>query len=129
MRTFLLSTLAIGFLTACVTPVIPMPPPNPLLMELKQVDPQKGEVVLSGSPGAAQGGTLVHIFHPHSGKGQILETGQDGSFASDPIRAAEGDQLEVWSARFVAESEPSSVLCIVVRYVEGGVTECPKKVE
>jgi hypothetical protein len=129
VRTFLLTTLAVGFLAACVTPVIPMPPPDPSLMRFEQVDPTKGEVVLSMSASDPHGGTLIHIFHPKSGKGQILQAKQDGSFVSDPIKAAEGDQLEIWSARFVAESEPSSVVCIVVRYVEGGVMECPKKVE
>lgn len=116
MRTFLLTTVAVGFLAACVTPVIPMPPPNPSLMQFNQVDPTKGEVLLSGDAGATQGGTLVFIFHPASGKGQIIQAAQDGSFASDPIKAAEDDQLEIWSTRFEAESEPSSVVCILVRY-------------
>lgn len=120
MRGLLQYTLmACALSAACVTPVIPLPPPAPATMAISQVDPDKQQVVLSGGKSDPHGGVLFHIYHPASGKGQIVQAAQDGSFVSDPITAAEGDRLEVWATRFIAEGDPSSVICILVSYDSG----------
>jgi hypothetical protein len=98
----------------CVTPVIPLPPPNPSLMSLT-ADTNKGEIVISGKASDPHSDALYYFYNLRTGYGTIALAQPDGSFTTQPLEAKDGDKLDLWTSRF-GEDEPSSVVRVIVRY-------------
>ena len=112
-RTFVILALA-AVAGACVTPVIPLPPPDPSRMGLT-VDEERSEIVITGQPSQAHSDALFSFLNVRTGHGVVTVARGDGSFTTEPMKARDGDLLDLWVSR-VVEDEPSGVVRVVVRY-------------
>ena len=117
----LTTSLLLVLVGGCVTPVIPLPPPDPTRLSIT-VDAAKGEVVLVGKTDSPLADVLIYLFNVETGKGNITRASADGSFITDPLPVADGGMLELWAARD-GDDSPSSVRCLVVSYT-GTFTLC-----
>lgn len=114
--------LVLVALNGCVTPVIPLPPPEPRLMALDQT---KKEIVLAGDPSSAHAGALIFVFNQRTGMGTITQASPtDGRFVTQPIKVEDGDRMDIWAARF-AEDDPSSIRCKKVDFTRKAIADCP----
>jgi hypothetical protein len=113
MRRLLGSFLLVGILGGCVTPSIPIPPPEADLMTFR----------LTGEPGNTVAsfeypqhptlqGAVVYVYNRDKGKGIIEAANPDGSVGpTEPVRADLGDQIVV---SFVRDEQTAST-CIRLR--------------
>jgi hypothetical protein len=84
--------IAVG---ACVTPSIPVPPPDPQQMSFA-LDGTGGTATFAYSGDPNLGGDTVYVFNRRVGKGVIDTARVDGSIGpTDPFVAAAGDPIEV----------------------------------
>ncbi len=109
-------------LASCVTPVIPLPPPENVY--LKELDQTLKQVVVAGPASGPHGDALFYVLNQRTGRGTITQGEPDGSFVSAPLEADDGDRLGIWAARF-SEDAASSVLCEVVDYKQKALVDCP----
>lgn len=90
--------LALGFvLGGCVTPSIPIPPPDPAKMTFDVVvDGGQSQAVFAYAPEDNYSGATVFIFNRELGVGIIETARADGSVGpTRPLAAAVGDQIVV----------------------------------
>jgi hypothetical protein len=106
---------------ACVTPQIPLPPPDIELMGVTVADPQREEIELSAPANDRTRGALVIVRNERTGDGVVTTAAADGSFRTIPFAAAEGDRLNMFYKR---AEEYSDDACGVVRYAKGGLDDC-----
>jgi len=86
----LVLAIALG---ACVTPSIPVPPPDATRMTFA-VDPTQGTATFSYP--SATPGAIVYVFNRNAGQGVIDTARADGTVGpTAPFPAAVGDQLDV----------------------------------
>src|SRR5262249_35166949 len=97
---------------ACVTPSIPVPPPDPQAMSF-QVAAAGGTATFSyASSNRNLGGAIVYVFDRQQGKGIIDTAHDDGSVGpTPPFAAAVGDAIDV---TFQQGSQSQSI-CVVLR--------------
>jgi hypothetical protein len=104
----------------CVTPVIPLPPPRSLKLEL--IDTSRKMITLSGQ---SAGGSLVYILNQDTGGGVISQADEeDGTFTSPELRAEDKHRLLIWSARWTDDA-PSETTCMEVNYQNRTLNVCP----
>lgn len=85
MRRVGLVLLVLGF-AGCVTPSIPIPPPDPAMMTFTvTVEGNMSSAVFSYPPKADYGDALVYVFNRDQGVGVIEQARPDGSVG--PTRA------------------------------------------
>ncbi len=99
-REFLAACAAVATVVAsggCITPSIPIPPPDPALMSFS----------ISAAPGATTAvfaypathnyaGSVVYLYNRDQGVGIILDANADGSVGpSQPLAAVAGNQVVV----------------------------------
>jgi hypothetical protein len=115
--------LALG--AACVTPVIPLPPPNIREMGVKVTDPTNHLIVISGPVLDSSQPTAHYVFiiNESIGKGVITLSKDDGSFTTEPFEARDGDTLRLWAAH-APQSKSSELTCGIVSYATGKLNEC-----
>lgn len=106
---------------ACVTPQIPLPPPDISIMGVTVADPDREEIELSAPANDRTRGALVIVVNARTGDGVVTTAGADGSFRTIPFVAAEGDRLGMFYKR---AEEYSDDACGVVRYAKGGLDDC-----
>lgn len=93
--------LAIGLivlgLTACVTPSIPIPPPDPSQMTFTvTTSGTDSTAVFSYPPKADYGDALVYIYNRDQGVGIIQQARPDGSVGpTNPVAAKINEQIVV----------------------------------
>ena len=121
MRRLLLLFPLLG-ITACVTPVIPLPPPNPESYSLA-ISATKDTIVLSGPADSVQRGVLLFTWNVRTDKGVIVRAADDGSFKTDPLEARDGDELNLWTARG-ADEVSSDIACAVVDFAGSRLQRC-----
>jgi len=102
--------LAAMILAGCVTPVIPIPPP---IFELERQDLTQTVVVKSGQASGQHANALIYFLNLTTGEGVITQADEYGKYRSAALKAIEGQQLELWAARF-ADDSPSSIICFVL---------------
>lgn len=94
IRTALLALLCWLFTqTSCVTPSVPIPPPEPEKMVFSY-DAMAGTASFAFDPDPSYGGAIVYVFNRNQGLGIIETAAPDGSVG--PTRAfsvALGDQV------------------------------------
>lgn len=114
LRSLIACGLCCGVLLAlagCITPSIPIPPPDPEQMTF-EVELQTGSAQFSYSPSGAYAGAAVYVFNRAKGTGVIDTARADGSVGPTlPFPAALGDSVVV-----TFESEQQTVsTCVVIR--------------
>ena len=119
-------------LTACNTPMIPLPPPEPepqdMVVAVYKADPTRlvfsAEAATPGARLSFPARALVTIFDDDSGYGTLVTAGGDGSFVSDPVTAEEGDRVRIGYES--EEGELSEELCLRVALGRQGPDDvCP----
>lgn len=100
MRPVRLTLFAIGLvvaLGACITPSIPIPPPDPAQMQFHfSGDANNRYASFSYPPNVNYVGAIVIVYDRNKGKGVIQDADADGGVAmTDPVRADVGDDVVV----------------------------------
>lgn len=86
--------LSLG-LSGCVTPSIPIPPPEPELMTFA-IDLEGGVVTFAYDPEPNFGDAVVYVFNRDRGRGIITTARPDGSVGpTEPFPAAVDEQITV----------------------------------
>jgi hypothetical protein len=114
MRRLVLSLVVVA---GCVTPSIPIPPPDPEAMEFA-LDTDVGEATFSYPPNANYADAIVYVYNRDEEMGVIVRARVDGSVGpTPPFPALIGDRIAV-----TIEAEVQVVsTCVTLR--EGGVTD------
>lgn len=109
MKILLPPGMFVWFLTSCITPSIPIPPPNPDQMTFEV---EFGVARFSYAPAGRYAGANVYIFNRSKGVGVIDTARDDGSVGPTlPMPATLGDQVVVSFAR---DDETVST-CVLLR--------------
>jgi len=95
-RSIGLILLVFGF-AGCVTPSIPIPPPDPALMTFAvTVDGQTSTATFAYPPKADYGDAIVYVFNRDQGVGIIEQARPDGSVGpTRPVSAQINEQIVV----------------------------------
>jgi hypothetical protein len=110
--------LLLAGLSDCVTPVIPLPPPDPESYAVA-LSADQDRVTISG---AAATGSLIYMLNRNTGSGTIT-TAQGGLFKTEPMSARHGDRLDIWTARGIDEAA-SDTVCATVDLSALKLTRC-----
>lgn len=87
--------IGLAVVSGCITPSIPIPPPDPAKMVF-EVDGVGGTAVFSYPPDVNYQGALVFVFNRDRGVGVIQQANADGSVGpTQPVAAAVDEQLVV----------------------------------
>lgn len=123
MRRFAVLIVLLGF-AGCVTPSIPIPPPDPSKMAFT-VGTDAGGMIVSASlrypSTTSYHGGLVYVFNRSQGKGIIELVNPDDSIGpTTPVAAAAADQLVI----SVESDEQTVSTCVLLQ--EGAPSSyCP----
>lgn len=91
----LVAAITVVTVDGCVTPSIPIPPPDPAKMTF-QVFPQTGTASFAYPPEQNYIGAVVYVFNRDSGRGIIETAHDDGSVGpTQPLGAAIGNSIVV----------------------------------
>ena len=112
----LLAALLLG--GGCITPSIPIPPPEPERMEF-EVDVTAGEATFAYPADDNYAGAIVYVYNRTVGEGIITTARDDGSVAqTPPFPATFGDEVAV-----TIEAE-AQVVSTCVELTDGGAVRC-----
>jgi hypothetical protein len=96
MRRLALAAVCAIALAGCITPSIPIPPPNPALMEFDTGSASSTTAVFQYPAESIYQGSVVYLYNRDQGTGIILDANLDGSVGpSQPLSAVLGDQIVV----------------------------------
>jgi hypothetical protein len=104
---------ALGLFVGCVTPSIPIPPPDPARMTFHlTITGTDTTAVFSYPPTAGYVGGVAYIYDQAKGVGVIQACAPDGSIGpTQPFVAAAGNQVQV----SVQIADQTQSTCIVLR--------------
>jgi hypothetical protein len=95
IRRSLLALLLTTTVGGCVTPSIPIPPPEPERMTFT-IDVQAGAATFAYGPEANYADAVVYVFNRDRGQGIITTARADGSVGpTDPFPAGIGDRVAI----------------------------------
>jgi hypothetical protein len=101
--------LALG--AGCITPSIPIPPPEPTAMTF-DTDPDLGQAVFTYEPRERFANAIVYIFNQDQGTGIITTARPNGGVGpTEPFPGVAGDQVLV---TFEIDEDAAST-CVVLR--------------
>jgi hypothetical protein len=86
--------IAVALAAGCITPSIPIPPPEPSAM-MFEVDPLAGEATFSYRPTERYADAKVYIFNADQGMGVITTARPDGGVDPTPFPAVIGNQVVI----------------------------------
>jgi len=89
-----LRVLVLVVASGCVTPSVPVPPPEPELMSFI-VDDTAHTVEFSYDPAPSYSLATVYVFNRSRGEGVITTAGVDGSVATNPFPGSTGEEIVV----------------------------------
>ena len=97
IRLVLLASGLVVALGACITPSIPIPPPEPALMTFElSGDPNNRTASFSYPPNVNYVDSVVIVYNRQKGKGVVEDAHPDGSVGpTDPMPADVGDEVVV----------------------------------
>jgi len=123
MRRLVVLSVLLGF-AGCVTPSIPIPPPDPSKMSFAVGTDGSGSIVsasLRYPSTTAYAGGLVYVFNRSKGKGIIELVNSDDSIGpTTPVEASASDQLVV-----SVESDEQTVSTCVLLQEGTPASYCP----
>ena len=94
----------------CITPSIPIPPPEPTEMRFP-IDTQTGTATFSYGPEINFAGALVYVYNRTREVGVIAHARPDGSVGpTQPFPAGDGDNITVT----FQTSDDASATCVVI---------------
>ncbi len=97
--------------SGCITPSIPIPPPEPSEMRFP-IDVQNGTATFSYGPEINFAGALVYVYNRSRMVGVIAQARADGSVGpTEPFPAGDGDNVTVT----FQTSDDASASCVVIR--------------
>ena len=88
----------------CVTPQIPLPPPDIEDISFKVVEPGGNEIEISGAPNPGLAGAAIMVINNRTGYGTVARADVDGSYITWPILALDQDTLDI---SYVVDREAS----------------------
>jgi hypothetical protein len=110
-----LALIALLGLAGCVTPSIPIPPPDPALMSFSVTTDPQGVVTsasLTYPATVSYVGGVVYVYNRSIGHGIIETVKPDGSIGpTTPVAASLGDQLVI----SVENDEQTVSTCVLLR--------------
>jgi len=110
-RLWLPSIVLAAALCGCVTPSIPVPPPDPQAMTF-EVDVTSGTATFSYRGDVSLAGATVYVFDRRLGQGVIDTAKPDGSVGPTPaFAAAAGDDIDVT----FQHNQDSESTCVVLQ--------------
>lgn len=80
---------------ACVTPSVPLPPPELSALSFAGAA-AKGTIELRGRPSPRHAKVRFGAFNRSRGVGVLVATQDDGGFTSEPFGGFAGDSVELW---------------------------------
>jgi hypothetical protein len=121
--------MRLGCLTAlvslwgCVTPSVPLPPPDlPALTFSSDTTP--GLVVITGKPSQRHANARFYVFDFTTGDGVITKAAGDGSFSSMPFGGGNGDGVQIYYD--TTDGDRSQDVCTTLQLNVGLISlECP----
>jgi len=91
----LVLAVALAASTSCITPSIPIPPPEPSEMRFP-IDAQNGTATFSYGPEVNFAGAIVYVYNRTREVGVIARARPDGSVGpTQPFPAGDGDNVNV----------------------------------
>jgi hypothetical protein len=108
----LLTTAAFVLAAApgCNTPSVPLPPPVVSALRFGDAPAAPGQVVLTGQPASSHSNARFFVFDHATGDGVITTAAPDGSFATPPFTASDGDVIQIGFE--TPSGERSQDLCV-----------------
>jgi hypothetical protein len=95
MRTVVAIVVLVAALAGCVTPSIPIPPPDPQQMTF-ELDVEAGQGTFEYPPNSNYGDAIVYVYNRTVGEGIITTARADGSVGpSQPFPARLDDEIAV----------------------------------
>jgi hypothetical protein len=90
-----LATCLVLTASACVTPSLPVPPPEPGLLAF-HLDTSSGQATYHAAADPDWANAKVSVYDEHSGRGVITTANPDGSVSeTPPFPAGDGDRVLV----------------------------------
>jgi hypothetical protein len=90
----LIATAALVAAFGCNTPSVPIPPPAVNALRFGDA-PSAGQVVLTGQASSMHANARFFVFDHATGDGVITTAAPDGSFATPPFAASDGDVIQI----------------------------------
>lgn len=117
MRRIIVAIAVAMLVTGCVTPMIPLPPPDSRFMSLTIADKSKGVATFNYKPDKPNpfNGAYFFIFNENTGNGVIKQADEDGTVSTGSFAVKEGQYLSIWVKRAVSD-ERSDIVNLVVDY-------------
>jgi hypothetical protein len=110
----------------CITPSIPIPPPDPEMMTFTVTLPTDGAVgaaTFSYPPNENYGGSVVYVYDRSRDEGVIGHANDDGSVApTQSFPAALGDAVDV---TFQREDQTVSICILLQQGQQSSTAYCP----
>lgn len=104
-------TMLVG---GCVTPLIPLPPPEPARMSLTIQTGPYTQAYFNYDAHPSLAGAFFFVFNRSTGKGVIQQAAMDGSLTtSQTIVVNDKDHISVWVKRAASEERSNIVRMIV----------------
>lgn len=119
-----IALIALLGLAGCVTPSIPIPPPDPALMTFAVTTDAQGAITsasLTYPPTISYVGGVAYVYNRTIGVGVIQAVNANGSIGPTPaVNATENDQLVI----SVENDEQTVSTCVQLR-AGGSTAGCP----
>ena len=110
-----LALIALLGIAGCVTPSIPIPPPDPALMSFSVTTDQNGAITsasLTYPATVSYVGGVVYVYNRSIGQGIIETVKANGSIGpTTPVAASQGDQLVI----SVENDEQTVSTCVLLK--------------
>jgi hypothetical protein len=110
LRLLLAATLlTLGGGLACVTPSVPIPPPQLTSLSFQPAPGGSNMVVIQGMPTPRHANVRFYVFNRSRADGVITKAGPNGAFTTSPFPGAAGDTVQFYYD--TADGDRSQNIC------------------